>query len=197
MKTFATFMFFAAALPAFAIPQNPEEPPASIAAPDGKTSVRILQKAMPGTDGVTDFFTLEVLRGDDVILRAQTEGYLLTAYWSTDGSFMAVNNRRGNSGDYVWVFDLKSEKILKRPDDKTGEAWIDSGLGQIRKSLRLAGKEPPYRYWLTANGWEDDAKLRFTVRARCGEAGTFNAEALASWTGSAWKHTPVSVTKAE
>lgn len=177
--------------------QAPEEPPARIESPDGKTSVRILHEAMPGTDPGTEFFTLEVLRGEKALLRVPTEGYLLTAHWSPDGNFLAVNNRRGNSGDYVWVFDLAKAATLKTPDDKTGDKWIDAGVKQIAAKTGAAGKKSPYRYWLTANGWDDDGKLLVTLRARYGEAGAYDAKARAAWSGSEWRHEPMSVTTAE
>ena len=93
-----------------------DEPPARINSPDGNTAVRIQQKAMPGTDGVTDFFTLEILQKDKVVARVPTEGYLISAYWSTDGRLLAVNNRRGNSGDYLWVFSLPDGTCLKKAE---------------------------------------------------------------------------------
>ncbi len=177
--------------------QTPEEPPARIESPDGKTSVRILHEAMPGTDPGTEFFTLEVLRGEKAILRVPTAGYLLTAHWSPDGRFLAVNNRRGNSGDYIWVFDLAKAATLKTPDDKTGDKWIDAGVKQIAAEIRSIAKKSPYRYWLTANGWEDGGKLLVTLRARYGETGAYDAKARAAWNGSSWRHEPVSVTPAE
>lgn len=177
--------------------QLSDEPPARIHSPDGKTSVRMVHKAMPGADPATDFFTLEVLRGAKPILRAPTAGYLMTAYWSPDGNFLAVNNRRGNSGDYVWVFDLAKAAILKSPDDKTGDKWIDAGLKQIAAKLRGADAQHPYRYWLTASGWEGDGRLLVNLRAKYGEAGTFDAKALATWTGSSWRHEPVSIAPAQ
>ena len=119
-----------AATPKPASPAN-DGPPAQIASPNGTALVRILHQAMPGTDGVTDFFTLEVLRGGKVVARMPTEGYLISCYWSPDGRLVAVNNRRGNSGDYLWVFALSDGACLKKADDALGQRWLAMAVNDL------------------------------------------------------------------
>lgn len=191
----AIAVWLLASLPLLAVAQDSQEPPERIVSPDGKTSVRILHQAMPGNDGVSDYFTIEVAKGRQAIVCAPTEGYLMSAHWSPDGRLLAVNNRRGNSGEYMWVFDLSGAKIVKRPDDNVGEKWIKSGLKQIQKLDPSTNKESPYSYWFTSNGWDDGSKLRITLRARYTDRGTFTSKAHASWTGSSWKLQPGSAAK--
>jgi hypothetical protein len=52
-----------------------------------------------------------------MLVRVSTIGYLLGAFWTLDERYVAVNNRRGNSGDYLWVFSLRTGQVIKGPDD--------------------------------------------------------------------------------
>jgi hypothetical protein len=58
-----------------------------------------------------------------------TFGYLLDVIFSPNGRYVAVNNRRANSGDYLWVISLKDGNTIKIPDDIE---WAQKGkLGEI------------------------------------------------------------------
>lgn len=169
-----------------------DEPPARINSPDGNTAVRIQQKAMPGTDGVTDFFTLEILQEGKVVARVPTEGYLISAYWSADGRLLAVNNRRGNSGDYLWVFSLPDGACLKKADDDTGTRWFETATQAIAAKIQNAKADDVYKSWLTAGGWSANGELLLNVRIRYrGEGvGVFNFSAPAAFKNGKWTTLP-------
>lgn len=174
--------------PATQTPPQPADdgPPAKIASPDGSTSVRILHQAMPGSDGVTDFFTMEVLRGEKVVARVPTEGYLISAHWSTDGRLVAVNNRRGNSGDYLWVFSLPDGACLKKADDDTGQRWLTMAINGIAGKVRGATADSVYKSWLTATGWSASGELQLNARLRFSKAGAFDFLAPALYKNGNW-----------
>jgi hypothetical protein len=172
---------------ALTTPQPADDgPPAQIASPDGLTSVRILQQAMPGTDGVSDFFTMEILRGEKVVARVPTEGYLISAHWSPDGRMIAVNNRRGNSGDYLWVFSLPDGTCRKKADDDLGQSWLTAAMNVIAGKVQGATADSVYKSWLTATGWYASGELQLNARIRYSKAGTFDFLAPALFQNGNW-----------
>lgn len=170
-------------------PANPDDegPPSILKSPDGKSAVRIVDKPMPGTDGVTDFFTLEVLRDNKVVMRVATEGYLISAYWNAECSKVAVNNRRGNSGDYMWVFSLPDGKVLKKADDRTGEAWMAAAAKALKASGQSGGI---YKGWLNATGWSAGGDLEINSRMRLEGGAGFDFKACAAFKDGKWKLAP-------
>lgn len=139
------------------------EPPKKISSPDGKFAVEIVDQALPGTDSL-DEFTLIVSQEEKPLTKVPTFGYLIAAHWSDDGRYVAVNNRRGNSGDYVWVFDLKTGKALKQPDDNNGENWQKAAAQAVHKDLPSANEDTLIRDWVTAQGWRG-GQLQIVVRS--------------------------------
>src|SRR5438309_2256727 len=92
------------------------ELPSELRSATGEYSIRILDKKLPGAD--PDFGdTIAVYHRDKLLSEFSTIGYLSAAYWSRDGRFVAVNNRRGTYGDYFWVFRLRDGRVLKQPSD--------------------------------------------------------------------------------
>src|ERR1700692_2206967 len=81
-----------------------EKPLEELYSLDKRYSVTILHSALPGSDPYNGFFTIAMRRGKRELAKYPTQGYLIDAFWSPDGSYVAVDNRRGNSGDYLWVF---------------------------------------------------------------------------------------------
>jgi len=57
-------------------------------------------------------------------------GYLLDVFYSADNSYVAINNRRANAGDYLWVISLRDGQPLKIPEDVATELGKKE-LGQI------------------------------------------------------------------
>jgi hypothetical protein len=76
-----------------------------------------LATALPGTDPNDGFCTIAVRRGHEYIAKYPTIGYLIDAFWSPDGKYVAVDNRRANSGDYLWVFRLNDGHAIRMPVD--------------------------------------------------------------------------------
>jgi hypothetical protein len=139
------------------------DPPKKLESPDGKFTVEIADKALPGSDSLEDF-TLILSSGGKPVAQVPTFGFLIAAHWSDDGKYVAVNNRRGNSGDYVWVFDLHSGKALKKPDDTFGEAWQKAAAQAVRAELAAANEDTLVRDWVTAQGWKG-GQLNVVVRS--------------------------------
>ena len=170
-----------------------EEPPKKLDSPDGTYSVRIIEEALPGADENIDFFTLILSKDGKEVAKMPTFGYLISAEWSPDGKHVAVNNRRGNAGDYVWVFALPSGKVLKSPDDNAGEAWEKAATTAIQKKFPSANDESLIRSWTTATGWKE-GQLQFLVRGRYrGEENALHFEGVAD--PSNWKITSSKVSK--
>jgi hypothetical protein len=92
-------------------------PPNELLSPDHQYSVTILHTALPGSDPNNGIFTIAVRRGKQDLSKYPTEGYLLDAFWSPSGKYVAVNNRRASAGDYLWVFRLSDGRAIKMPVD--------------------------------------------------------------------------------
>jgi hypothetical protein len=101
-----------------------EVPPSQLFSPDKTFRVEIITTALPNSDPYEEFYTIVLSRQGNVISKFPTEGYLLNALWSPNGKYVAVNNRRGSSGDYLWVFRLADGKAVKLPDDDAAEAIV-------------------------------------------------------------------------
>jgi hypothetical protein len=131
-------------------------PPSEISSPDGMYSVRILDTALPGSDPYRGFYTLELLRRGTVLSKHATEGYLLEAFWSSDGKFVAVNNRRGSSGDYLWIFRLSDGKALKEPNDNETPSFVS----RVQAKFHDLSTETFNRRYTLARGWDTSKHLR-------------------------------------
>jgi hypothetical protein len=120
-----TALFAAAILSLTASSRAQEAPPEELYSPNHQYSVNILESALPGSDPYEGFFTIVVRRGKHDISQFPTEGYLIDAFWSSDGKYVAVDNRRGNSGDYLWVFRLSDGRAIRMPQDAHERYAID------------------------------------------------------------------------
>jgi len=94
-----------------------DELPNELYSSDHQYSVTILQSALADSDPYDGFFTIAVRHGKQNLSKFPTEGYLIDAFWSPDGKYVAVDNRRANSGDYLWVFRLRDGHAIKMPVD--------------------------------------------------------------------------------
>jgi len=94
-----------------------DKPPEELYSADQRYSVRILHNALPGADPHDGFFTIAVRSGKQYIAKYPTIGFLLDAFWGPDGNYVAVDNRRANSGDYLWVFRLSDGRPIRMPVD--------------------------------------------------------------------------------
>jgi hypothetical protein len=137
-----------------------ESSPFSVS-PDAKYSVEICDDIERGR--------LLLVRGHGRhLFEEQLTGYLQDVYWSPGGHFVAINERIGNSGDYLWILDLQRQRVLKRPDDTIWQETESKFIPVVREmaSRKWGGGVQDDRGWGVASGWEDDNTLlvRFTVR---------------------------------
>lgn len=135
-------------------------PPFS-ASPGGKYSVEIFEDSQQGR------LILVKERGEH-LFEEPAMGYLQDVHWSPGGQFVAINERRGNSGDYLWILDLQQQRVLKRPDDTVWQKIESKCMPIVREKAAKkwgAGVQDD-RDWGTASGWEDENTLlvTFTVR---------------------------------
>ena len=149
--------------------QSDDGPPHELQSPDHRYSVRMVETALPGASQYTGDFTIEVLQGEKSVSKFPTIGYLEAAYWSPDGKYVAVNNRRGNCGDYLWVFNLSDGHAIKKPVDAAGDIPEDVYEQFDRKMVRHISPLYPkqtyenYRKDFTfATGWTDQNELAVT-----------------------------------
>ena len=160
----ASGVFFAAA--AVALPEVEQRD--RLAAPDGQHSVEILHTALPGSDPDDGFFTITVQAAGRVLARYPTEGYLTAACWSPDGRFVAVNNRRGTYGDYVWVFRVHDGHALKQPSDASpvpGQPIYSSDalLARVREKFPEYRDAGYYKFGAHAEHWTGPNELEIAA----------------------------------
>ena len=142
------------------------KPPAELCSPDQRHCVTILDSALPGADLDDGFFTIAVRSGQQNIAKYPTMGFLLDAFWSPDGKFVAVDNRRANSGDYLWVFRLSDGRAIRMPMDAV-PGHSEDAYDKYAKDLvqRIARKFPELTYdefrklFTFAKGWTQSGDL--------------------------------------
>lgn len=137
--------------------------PSELTSPNGRYTVEIIDHQLPHADSVVGNLTLVLFRREHAILKTPTTGYLIDALWSSDGKYVAINNRRGNSGDYVWVFSLPDGRAVKKPDDesisfslsKITKIYSDCNEGTFDRDLTIA------KAWRSGNELEVETRWRF------------------------------------
>jgi len=77
---------------------NEPGPPAEVCSRDNKYCVHMIP-----TPGHPDECTLRVSASGTTLVESPTMGYLLDVFFSPDNKYVAINNRRANAGDYLWV----------------------------------------------------------------------------------------------
>lgn len=140
---------------------NPGSPPQ--VSPNGRYSVEVINN--PEDPATYDRLLVIKDRGEP-IFGCPTIGFLSSALWSPDGRFVAVNQRRGNAGDYLWIVDLVAPKAAKAPDDKLGTEIERRALEKLRReaSTTRGIAMDVGRYWLSADSWLSSRELRFEFR---------------------------------
>jgi len=140
--------------------------PGTLAASDGRAiSVKIEESPTPANQEEDRWLVLR--RGADEIGRFPTIGYVLQSYLSPNQQLIAVNNRQGNSGDYLWVIATADGKALKRPGDDLGmeierRASALADEAAKRKSSLLEG----HKTWTNAVAWTGNNRLSVNVRTQ-------------------------------
>ena len=142
-----------------------DAPTDELKSPDRRYSVKILrQEDSPSI--LLDDCSIAIYRGDQCIKKFPTFGYLLEAFWSPDGKYVAVNNRRANSGDYVWVFRLHDGKAMAKPIDFKGspDDAYEQYINQVTKRTATVYPEVAshdvYRLFREAQGWTKSEVLQ-------------------------------------
>ena len=115
----------------------------------------MLQTPMPGVDPDDFSCTLAVVVKGKIVSKQATEGYLLKAFWSADNNYVAVNNRRANSGDYLWVFSLKDGHAVRVPDDNAIQPFID----EVTKKFPECLNHEFHKRLTEASGWKSPDEL--------------------------------------
>ncbi|MCW1921190.1 YARHG domain-containing protein [Luteolibacter arcticus] len=132
---------------------QPDRPPFS-RSPDGKFTVEIYDDVQQGP-------LILVTENGDHLFEQPSMGYLLDAHWSPNGRYLALNERRANSGDYLWIMDLQRQDVLKKPDD---ELWRQmqvhcSDLLQREARKSWGAEVEGDKDWGTAAHWDGSGNL--------------------------------------
>lgn len=123
-----------------------DDPPEELFSPNHRFSIKLLHKALAGFDAADFCFTLAVYDRERCLSEFPTVGYLLEAFWSPDGEYVAVNNRRANNGDYLWVLRLADGKAVKKPVDADDEPMTAVRSEQFKQLHLLSPNESDRRY---------------------------------------------------
>lgn len=139
--------------------------PGTLAADGRAISVKIEESPTPANQEEDRWLVLR--RGADEIGRFPTIGYVLQSYLSPNQQLIAVNNRQGNSGDYLWVIATADGKVLKRPGDDLGmkierRASALADEAAKRKSSLLEA----HKTWINAIAWTGNNRLSVNVRTQ-------------------------------
>ena len=98
-------------------------------------------------------------------------GYLLNVFFSPDNGYVAINNRRANAGDYLWVISLPNGKAIKMPDDVAedlgkkeagaiaGNHWSDQSIPEIIALCPTCTSDDLRHSFLYSTGWKTPGEL--------------------------------------
>ncbi len=165
LRRFFTMMLFAALAGIAAISiqgrENDEQK-----SPDLEHSVRLLRPADAESlliiEGV-----LTLWKGDVCLSTFPTFGWIKDVFWSPDSLYVAVNNRRANNGDYLWVFRLSDGHAIKKPVDAGSVAPEDPYDKYVARVQKWAAIKYPEiasakvrRLFHMAQGWAGPSLLR-------------------------------------
>ena len=163
--------FSAVALAANEYEYQPPKP----CTPDKQYCVDIVEQKLPGAPESEDR-TLILQHKGRVLARYPTFGYVLNIYWSPHLRYVALNNRRANSGDWLWVISLADGKVIKMPRDLAEELHKerlglpnidDAGLGEITKKFSQCAGDGIHHEYLVATSWQSDNELRVLCEVTC------------------------------
>ena len=127
---------------------------------------------MVPTPGHPDECKLRVSAGGKKLAEFPTMGYLLNVFFSPDNAYVAINNRRANSGDYLWVISLRDGKAIKMPDDVAedtgkkdlgkiaGDHWLDQSMPEVIAECPICTGEDLRHSFLFSTGWTDSGELK-------------------------------------
>ncbi len=145
---------------------NEPGPPAEVCSRDNKYCVHMIP-----TPGHPDECTLRISASGTTMAEFPTMGYLLDVFFSPDDAHVAINNRRANAGDYLWVISLPEGRALKVPDD-VAEDLGKRELGKIKRDYWLEStpeilalcptctKDDLRHAFLYSIGWKSSTELK-------------------------------------
>lgn len=146
---------------------NESGPPSQACSSDSKYCVH-----MKPTAGQPDECTLDVSAGAKTLAKFPTMGYLLDVFFSPDNAYVAINNRRANAGDYVWVISLRDGKAIKMPDDVAEEAgkkelgkiagdhWSDQSRPEVIALCPTCTSDDLRHSFRFSTGWTSSGELK-------------------------------------
>lgn len=146
---------------------NTSGPPSRVCSRDSKYCVDMI-----ATAGHPDECTLRVSAGGKILAEFPTMGYLLDVFFSPDNAYVAINNRRANAGDYLWVISLRDGKPIKIPDDVAedvgkkeagriaGDHWSDQSIPEIITLCPTCTNDDLRHSFLFSTGWTSSGELK-------------------------------------
>jgi hypothetical protein len=123
------------------------------------------------TPGHPDECTLQIASAGKTLAEFPTMGYLLDVFFRSDNEYVAINNRRANSGDYLWVISLRNGKAIKLPDDVAqdlgkketgiiaGDHWSDQSMPEVIALCSTCTSDDLRHSFLFATGWKASGEL--------------------------------------
>jgi hypothetical protein len=146
--------------------QTEWKPSTELRSADHEYCVKIVARAQD-----LDHRELIVSSKTRVLTQFPTFGYLMDAFWSPDNEYVAINNRRANAGDYLWVISLSGGVALKMPDDLASEIGKknlshingDDPWGKTEREVTTRFTECAHdrldHKFLFAQGWKSASEL--------------------------------------
>lgn len=127
--------------------------------PDKRFSVEITANRLSGSNDDWNDKTILIKDNGKEIAKFPSYGYLLSVLWSGTGEYVAVNNRRANAGDYIWVISLPDGKCIKQPDDATGTFFGSAAERAFRAIDARVSDRTLIRETFTAKEWKNGNDL--------------------------------------
>jgi hypothetical protein len=150
-------------------------PPEKLCSKDNNYCVQISESALPDKSAkrriAADYpesedRTLVLLARGRTVAQYPTFGYLLKAFWSPDNRFVAINNRRANAGDYLWILSLSDSRAIKVPENlapnperRKLEVNYSDVVKQIARRFPKCTEDEVMKNWLEAQGWKTANEL--------------------------------------
>jgi hypothetical protein len=144
------------------------EPVIIAESPDKKFSVTIQPESeSEGSDAyaIRSSSAVVISKDGKPIAKCPTYGYLQNVFWSSTGEYVAINNRRADSGDYLWVFSLPSGECIKQPDDLVGRFLEALALKAFHSMDAGANDTTFIRDNLVGTGWKKGNDFEVQVTA--------------------------------
>jgi hypothetical protein len=137
---------------------TPAPPPAKLESPNRDYVIEMRDNDDASASYDSDRL-LVISRNGKQIASQKTFGYLSgDASWNDSGTLVAINNRRGNSGDYVWIFSLPDGQCLKAADSAQFHFVMEAADKAFRNLDKRAVAKDLDKEWIHAGEWVGDGK---------------------------------------